>query len=133
MSRNTEHLARFTSRYADPTENYLSAFTALSRAELLLEDAAKLKELLDVAQPEETRWAPWFGAEAMSYYAVGFVTCLEWHARSRVVDLLTFDPSVRFADFSPQLGDKLIVEMMVQNAPIGHLVGASINVPSFEW
>lgn len=132
MSRSADHLAAFASRYADPTQEYLSAATALTRCEALLEDAAKLKRMFDVAEPAEGRWFPWLGAELISYYAVAFVTCLEWHARSRVVDLLACDRSARLEDFKGQISDKLIVEMMYQNAPISHLVGASINVPSFE-
>jgi hypothetical protein len=133
MANNSSHpYASFASRYADPTQSYLTAYTALERANSLVEDAKRVKEAMNNEQSPEDRWMPWFGAEIVSYYAVGYVTCLEWHARSRVVDLLTFDPSVRFDEFRGQISDKLIVEMLGQKASVSHLVGASINVPGFD-
>lgn len=133
MNQNSSHpYASFASRYADPTHPYLTASMALQRANSLLEDAETVSALLNREHPPEQRWMPWFGAEVVSYYAVGYVTCLEWHARSRVVDLLTFDPGVRFDDFRGQISDKLIIEMLGQKASVSHLVGASINVPSLD-
>lgn len=133
MNQNSSHpYASFASRYADPTQSYLTAYMALQRANSLLEDAEAMNALLSQEHPPEKRWMPWFGAEIVSYYSVGYVTCLEWHARSRVVDLLTFDPGVRLDDFRGQISDKLIIEMLGQKASVSHLVGASINVPSLD-
>jgi hypothetical protein len=45
---------------------------------------------------------------------------------------LTFNPGVRLDEFRGQISDKLIVEMLGQNASVSHLVGASINVSSLD-
>jgi hypothetical protein len=133
MKQSSSHpYASFASRYADPTQPYLNAHMALQRANSLIEDAEAVNAMLSQEHPPEQRWMPRFGAEIVSYYSVGYVTCLEWHARSRVVDLLTFDSSVRFDDFRGQISDRLIIEMLSQKASVGHLVGASINVPTLD-
>jgi hypothetical protein len=89
--------------------------------------------MLDESHPRERRWAPWFGAEIISYYAVGFVTCLEWHARSRFVDILTFDPgALRPDDLKGVLNDKLIVQMIAEQAPVTHLIGGAVRVTSAD-
>jgi hypothetical protein len=96
--KEPHHAVKFAMRYGSPTGLYLNAWTALTRLDELIEDARTLKAHLDTVMPEEARWHPWVGAEVVSYYAVGFVTCLEWHARSRLVDLLTFRPALAKSD-----------------------------------
>lgn len=130
MGSADEHpLIAFADRYGDPSLDYLNAYMAIARLEVLLEDLGGITRLLERDMPVEKRWAPWFGAEIMSYYAVGFATCLEWHAKSRLVDLLTFRPSaLRLADVQKTIGDKIIVQMVAKQASVIQLVGAALKV-----
>lgn len=131
MTAADHPLLSFASRYGDPSQDYLNAHMALARLDALLEDLNLVGDLLDARFPKQERWMPWFGAEAVSYYAVGFVTCLEWHARSRLVDLLTFQPdALRIEDVRGTISDKLIVQMAAQRASVAQLVGAAVKVGS---
>lgn len=123
----------FATRYNDPSQHYLNAEVALFRLEGLQEDLDMIKSLLEKEWPHENRYAPWFGAEAISYYAVGFVTCLEWHARSRIVDLHTHLPkSITVQDVKRTMTDNLIVQMVGKNASVAQLVGAALKINSLE-
>jgi len=134
MATDEEHpLIAFAGTYSNPQLDYLNAYMAIMRLEALIEDLAKVSDLLEADCPEERRWAPWFGAEAMSYYAVGYVTCLEWHAKSRLVDLLTFRPSaLKVADVQRTITDKLIVQMVAKQASVVQLVGAALKIGSLD-
>ncbi|MBO1908458.1 hypothetical protein J4G37_26660 [Microvirga sp. 3-52] len=123
----------FAQRYGDVTNEFFNAYSAIARLGTLLEDAEDLKKLFDKAYPEEKRWHPWFGAEIISYYAVGFVTCLEWHARSRTTDLFTYKPSaIRSVDIQGRLGEKIVPQMVAQNATVAQLIGSAINIGNFK-
>jgi hypothetical protein len=79
-----DHLVDFAARYAGTRFQTLNVSSALRRAEALVLDA---EEMLEVRKTAEDNRFPTY--EIISYFAVGFVTCLEWHARSRLVDLIT--------------------------------------------
>jgi hypothetical protein len=130
--KEPHHAVQFAARYGSNTNNYLNAWTAISRLDELIEDARTLKGHLDAVMPEEARWHPWVGAEIISYYATGFVTCLEWHARSRLVDLLTFKPSAARSDDIRIVKDKIVLEMLETNVTVASIVGAATNISSFE-
>lgn len=66
----------FAVRYEDASTGLLSAHTAIARLESLTEDIRDLRDLFDKQVPKGSRCTPWVGAEIVSYYAVGFVTCL---------------------------------------------------------
>lgn len=124
------HVA-FAKRYSDPSIDLLNAATAIGRLESLLEDVVDLKSTLDEKFPPHDRWYPWFGAEVISYYAVGYVTCLEWHARSRVVDLFTYKPScLEQKDLKGHVTEKAIAQAVAQGATVARLLGASTSVSS---
>lgn len=126
-------LIAFAGKFGDPLFDYLNAGIAFARAEDLLRDANELCGLLEANSPENQRWHPWFGAEIVSYYAIGYVTCLEWHAKSRLVDLLIFQPSaLRLADVQKTITDKLIVQMVSKQASVTQLVGAALKVGNLE-
>jgi hypothetical protein len=130
--KGSNHTVAFAARYSSPVGYWLSARTALTRLEALLDDAKSMDEHFASLMPLETRWAPWFGAEIISYYCVGYVTCLEWHARSRLVDLLSFKPSAIKADDIKQVRDTAFVESISANVTVAGLVGAATNVSTFE-
>lgn len=134
MKGDEDHpLITFAGKYSNPLFDYLNAGIAIARAEALLEDAKKVSLLLETDCPEHQRWYPWFGAEAISYYAVGYVTCLEWHAKSRLVDLLSFQPSaLALDDVQKTITSKLILQMVKQQASVTQLVGAALKVGSFD-
>ncbi|MCJ2094665.1 hypothetical protein MKK67_19510 [Methylobacterium sp. J-072] len=133
MSAKEPHYAvKFAERYGSATDAYLNAQTALARLEELIEDATDLKGNFDKWVPTDTRWAPWVGGEIISYYWVGFVTCLEWHARSRLVDLLTFKPSAAKTDDLRVIKEKVVIEMFAANVTLPSIVGAVTNVSNFD-
>jgi hypothetical protein len=68
------------------------------------------------------------GFEVSSFYAVGYVTCLEWHARSRLRDFLTFFPDqIQKADFE-RLSTLALRQMSAANVTVADLVTAATNV-----
>lgn len=133
MSKKVPNYAvSFAQRYSDPVGNWLSAFSAYTRLKMLVEDVNKLDENLRNAVPEDARWSPWNGADIVSYYSVGYVTCLEWHARSRLVDLLTFVPTSVKNDDIKQIRDSIVIDMLTENVTVAQIVGASTNISSFS-
>lgn len=122
----------FATKFGDPTGDYLNAHTALWRLDALIEDAIKLLGIFDVVEPEGKRWFPWYGAEIISYYAIGYVTCLEWHARSRLADLFGHTPtSLKAEDLKGQVTEKVMVQLLAQGASVANLISASTTVGSF--
>lgn len=57
---------------------------------------------------------------------------LEWHARSRLIDLFRYKPSaVKVDDLRGQVTDKVLAQLMSKNASVASLIGATISVGSF--
>jgi hypothetical protein len=127
------HLA-FARRHSKSVLLTLNAFASLCRIRDLLSDLDELDsatKAYEAAGNSKGRRLFWF--EITSYYPVGFVTCLEWHARSRLVDLLTFRPSaIRADDLKGQVNDKLLVQMAAEDVTIPQLMGAMTTVGSSE-
>jgi hypothetical protein len=125
----THYLVDFASRYAGSRFKTLTASAALWRAEALTDDAEMLLKLRKEGEPKEV----WFGNrggtyEVISYYAVGLVTCLEWHARSRLVDLLLFRPdSIEPGDVK-NIATLAISQMVAEGVTVPHLLGAATKV-----
>lgn len=107
-----------------------NAYTALSRARHLRQDAEALEAIFKKeAQEEKPPVRDWFGLEIVSYYLVGFVTCLEWHARTRLTDLYTFRPeaidkNVLVGKVSPEV----LAQMIRAQVTVPHFLSASITV-----
>lgn len=130
----SHHLVAFASRYsALSSMKTLNAWVALYRAEELLADAEALVELQNSCDSTEISFGYRFGTyEIVSYFAVGYITCLEWHARSRKVDLLRFKPeNIETADIKFIEKDAL-VQMVAANVTIPYLVGAATRVSSLN-
>lgn len=126
------HGVDFAKRYGSDVGLYLSAYSAITRADALLEDARGLRSTLEAATPEEARWAPWYPADVISYYSVGYVTCLEWHARSRIRDLLTFMPDKANAKDINQIRDSAVLEMFSANVTIAGVVAGATKINSLS-
>lgn len=133
MAPKELHFAvKFAQRFGNSPDSYLNASVALSRLDELLADILELKDRFDKWEPDDNRWAPWVGAEIVSYYWVGFVTCLEWHARSRLTDLLSYAPSAARPDDIKVIKDKVVLEMFEGNVTLPNLVGALTHVSTFD-
>ena len=123
----------FAVRYGNASSDLLNAHTALYRLTDLVEDATRVRAALEIQTPEESRWAPWFGAEIVSYYAVGFVTCFEWHGRSRTADLFGYAPAcLRPEDLKGQLSERAMIQLLSQGASVARMLAASVSVTSFS-
>jgi len=123
----------FATKFGDPTGDYLNAFTALVRIDGLNEDASRLETILTDLRDNSDTWSPWHGADIISYYAVGHVTCLEWHARSRFADLATFAPSaLKSEDLKGQVSEKVMIQLLTQGASVANLVSAATSVGSLS-
>jgi hypothetical protein len=71
--------------------------------------------------------------EAFSFYAVGIVTCLEWHARSRLTDLFSFMPSaIGQDDLKPLANARMMAQMVEHNVSAAQLLGGMTNVASAD-
>lgn len=119
-------------RFADSLT--YNAYTALSRARHLRRDAEELEALLKKEEAEEDPpLRDWFGLEIVSYYLVGFVTCLEWHARTRLADLLTFQPdAIDKGLLDGKVSPELLAQMIRARVTIPHLLSASITVGNID-
>jgi hypothetical protein len=128
-ARGVHHVVKFASRYAGSPFKTLTAAAARWRAEELANDARALIELRAAAEERGIRFGNRADAyEIVSYYAVGLVTCLEWHARSRLVDLMMFQPSSIEANDVKNVGNVAISQMVSEGATIPHLLGGATKV-----
>jgi hypothetical protein len=125
------HVA-FAQRHSKSILSTLNAFATLSRVGDLLDDLKELDAAVhayEAAGNSKGRRFSWF--EITSYYPVAFATCLEWHARSRLVDLFTFRPTaIRAEDLKGQVSDKLLAQMAAEGITIAQLIGAMTHVGS---
>jgi hypothetical protein len=131
MSQNNPYL-EFAQRHSITSLSTLNAYTALFRVHDLLYDMDELskaiKALKDSGETKGRRHS-WF--QITSYYSVALITCLEWHARSRITDLLTFKPSsISSEDLKGQISDKLLSQMTAQSVTVPQLIGAMTAVGS---
>lgn len=119
----------FADRYTNGLINTFNAASAIHRAKNLVAEATELKAM--VANFER----PLFGqaVEFPTYYIVGLVTCLEWHARSRLYDLLQYDPANFTADDVKQAAAASNLEELLQKqVTVAQLVAASTLVSDFR-
>jgi hypothetical protein len=133
MAQNHPYL-EFAQRHSSAGLSTLNAFAAISRIHNLLFDLDELDKaikLLEASGESKGRRHSWF--EITSYYPVALVTCLEWHARSRMVDLFKFRPSCISADdLKGEINNKLLSQMVAQGVTVPQLMGAMTTVGSAE-
>lgn len=125
-----QRIIRFAREYASETVSCLTAHDTLYRAEALLDDARHLKAAMEKMKDEVRGW---YGYEIISYYSVGFVTCLEWHARARTLDLFTYKPEcVNVDDLKFPVNSKFFTQMLKDKITVPELIAGSISVGSAE-
>ncbi|MDF2994700.1 MAG: hypothetical protein K0R27_337 [Xanthobacteraceae bacterium] len=126
------HEIDFAKRYFAVEESTLDAASALYRLELLIDDAQTVAEHL---QPLlQGQIAPAF-FEFVSYYNVGFVTCLEWHAKSRLSDLISYDPKQIIElnkSIKNNVNTQLAVLTITEGLTIPNVLGGSIRISTFD-
>jgi hypothetical protein len=123
----------FATQHGSQAYSMFTASAAISRCESLLADLDAMEEAKQALEAAGGTFGfGWFSFEIVSYYAVGFVTCLEWHARSRLVDLFSFKPSAAKGDDLAQINSKLLAQMIAEKVTVPLLLGAIMNVSDFE-
>lgn len=130
----TENKLQFVRRVADEFRGTLNAASAIYRAESLTDDAVRMGDAFKLQPPESvyTKWRS-FPTDLVSYYAVGFVTCLEWHARSRLADLLTYMPGALVEDdLKKDWSAKNLSRLIAAKASIPQFVAATRNFSTSE-
>lgn len=126
----TEARIHLVKQMSDEFRTTLDAYSAITRLQMLLDDIKLLQASFDKSPPE-TPYSKWrdFGIEIVSFYPVGFVTCLEWHARARLADLLIFKPSaIEEDDLKRDVSSKTLCRLVAQNVSIPYFVAATRNV-----
>ncbi len=100
------------------------------RLDGLVEEAKTLDQ--ELAPYLEKKWYPAF-FEFSSYYQVGFVTCLEWHAKSRLFDLLDYFPNlIGPEDIKQSLTNPKLLGMASERLTIPHLIARSSRISTLQ-
>lgn len=128
-SQSTHHNVEFVQSFAINLLPTFNAWTALTRARFLLEDAEHLEHVHDSAGDAANRGRI-HNFDITDYFAVGYVTCLEWHARSRLADILTHAPNLIEPKSISALDSDAISQMVVAGATLPFLLAASTKINS---
>lgn len=132
------HGIQFANRYAlGIAQGNFNAATALSRLNVLASDIEQVNAAIEIAKKHDEEsdgnWHLFREIEAFSFYAVGIVTCLEWHARSRLTDLFSFMPSaIAQDDLKPLANARMMAQMVEHNVSAAQLLGGMTNVASAD-
>lgn len=138
MADEIHHGIEFANRFAlGVAQGNFNAATALYRLQTLANDIERVDAAIELAKEhEEARDGDWLRfrtIEAFSFYAVGIVTCLEWHARSRLTDLFSFMPgAVGQEDLKPLANARLMAQMVEHNVSAAQLLGGMTTVTSAD-
>lgn len=97
-----------------------------------MRDARQVDEMLEAeSRAPDAPIRTWYGLEVVSYYLVGFVTCLEWHVRTRLADLYTYQPDAIDKDaLQGKVSAETLSQMIREDVSIAHLLSASTTVSS---
>ena len=135
---DVHHGIVFASRYAlGIAQGNFNAATALSRLRVLANDIEHIDAAIEIAKRDAKEndgdWNYLRNVEAFSFYAVGIVTCLEWHARSRLTDLFSFMPSaIGQDDLKPLANARMMAQMVENNVSAAQLLGGMTTVASSD-
>lgn len=82
---------------------------------------------------ESGEFLPYYKLEIVSYYAVCCVTCLEWHARSRLKDMFTYKPElIDLKDMQINVGSGTLSQMVQKRLTIPDYIAAGVSVSSID-
>lgn len=130
MSKQALPQIDFAKRYIAVEVSTFAAWSAIARLESLLEDIRSVRTVLEPQLKQ--RLAP-SSFEFTAYYRVGFVTCLEWHAKSRLYDMYCFAPGViRSDDIKQAISNDKLAQMVAEGLTIPHLIASSTGISSKE-
>jgi hypothetical protein len=116
----TETKLEFLTRVAGEFDGTLNAAAAIERTRVLTDDAQRAAASFRGTPPEDV-YGGWrrIALGIVSFYAVGFVTCLEWHVRSRLTDLFAYAPnSITDKDLEKGTGTKVLAKLIAADASI---------------
>lgn len=129
QARPHHHVA-FAIAYNRGLFRTFNAGAALNRIGQLVEEAEEMATLLGKHRVQRF---PAMLPHFPEYYLVGYVTCLEWHARSRLADLLAHFPDQTTADDLKAVTESgKLREMVVSRLTVPELVGVSASVSSLR-
>lgn len=119
----------FVSNYLGGGYSSFNAYSSLKRALLIKSDIEKLNGMQIQADI--------FGHKSYhsiySYYYVALATCLEWHAKSRIHDLFSFDyKQVKQSDISSAEKNGKFLIAFVEDITFVQYISSSISVSTFE-
>jgi hypothetical protein len=120
----------FASRYEASWFPTLRAHAAWWRASSLMFDLENLIRLRKDCMTANVRFGEPF--EIVSYFSVGFITCIEWHARARLVDLMVFRPSCIDPSDVKNIDKVALSQMMSEKITVPYLLGAATKVSSIQ-
>lgn len=130
---STHYLVEFAARHSGGKFRTLSAGASLARAEVLLWEVQELRDLGKEVEQKGVRFGNLVGTyEFVAYYSVAFATCLEWHARSRLVDLLIYAPTVIQTGDVKNIASLAISQMVAGGVTVPQLLGAATKVSSID-
>lgn len=135
---DVHHGIEFANRYAlGIAQGNFNAATALSRLQVLASDIERVEAAVEIAKKHEEEndrdWYYFREIEAFSFYAVGIVTCLEWHARSRLTDLFSFMPrAIGQDDLKPLANARMMAQMVENNVSAAQLLGGMTTVSTAD-
>ncbi|WP_316206017.1 hypothetical protein [Bradyrhizobium sp. SZCCHNR3058] len=124
----------FVRQMSDEFRTTLDASSAMYRLRMLIDDIQAIGKSFEVAPPENPyrNWRT-FGVDIVSYYAVGFITCLEWHARARFADFLTFRPGgIKEDDLKKDVSAKVLGRLIAEKMSIPHFVAVTKNISTAD-
>lgn len=126
---NADKRFTFADRHFKGVFQTFNASAAIWRAEQLVEEAENMRNIIHDNEDKHSLRA----IEFPSYYIVGLVTCLEWHARSRLHDLLSYDPINFTADDIKQAAAGSNLEQLLrENVTVAQFVATTTLVSDFK-
>lgn len=122
----------FAKRHLHTHFKTFDAESAIWRAEALEGDAEAFVELKARCKAAGVEFGYHIHSyEIFNYYIVGYVTCLEWHARSRRVDLLVHRPDL-ITEKDVKIDAAALAQMASEKVTVPYLLGASTKVSDMD-
>lgn len=128
MKTKLERRVEYARRHAEGIVDTHSAIFALSRIEDIIDQTESI-----LSETEPSIASEHVRITLVDYYVVALCTALEWHARTRLVDMFVARPdSMEQSDIDNFIKVTDAVSLIRDNVSIAHLVGAGINISSSD-